>query len=110
MYMCYMQSSEIEALHSEMEREKTRHSKELKKKDSEREIVSEELESLNEAYRQLELVFESQSSQLSHSNSEIVKLKVDSEMKVAELDKLTQQQRERRASFSRVSLNFVSRV
>lgn len=86
-----------------MEQERIRYNKELRKKDSEREVVSEELDCLTEQYQQLESAFESQSSQLSHSNSEIEKLRLELEFKEAELDKLTQQNKERRASLSRVS-------
>ena len=86
-----------------MEEQRGRHSKELMKKDSEREIVSEELDSLTEQYQQLESAFESQSSQLSHSNSEVERLRRELETKTAELGKLTQQDKERRASLSRVS-------
>jgi septal ring factor EnvC (AmiA/AmiB activator) len=86
-----------------MEEQRARHTKELMKKDSEREIVSEELDSLAEQYQQLESAFESQSSQLSNSHSEVEQLRRELETKTAELGKLAQQDKERRASFSRVS-------
>ena len=87
-----------------MEEQRAKHSKELMKKDSEREIVSEELDSLTEQYQQLESAFESQSSQLSHSHSELEQLRQHLEVKITELDKLTQQDKQRRASLSRVRL------
>ena len=87
-----------------MEEQRGKHTKELMKKDSEREIVSEELDSLTEQYQQLESAFESQSSQLSHSHSEMEKLRLELEAKTAELDKFTQKDKERRASLSRVRL------
>ena len=102
-----IQSTEVESLHSEMEKERLKHDKDLMKKDSEREIVSEELDALTEQYQQLESVFESQSSQLSHSNSEIKTLRLELEAKRAELDRLSQQNKERRASLSRVGLLYV---
>ena len=93
----------MESLQAAMEEQRGRHSKELMKKDSEREIVSEELDSLTEQYQQLESAFESQSSQLSHSHSEVERLRRELETKTAELGKLAQQDKERRASISRVS-------
>lgn len=101
--LLFLQSLEAESLQAAMEEQRTRHSKELMKKDSEREIVSEELDSLTEQYQQLESAFESQSSQLSHSHSEVERLRRELETKTAELGKLTQQDKERRASLSRVS-------
>ena len=90
-----------------MEEQRTKHRKELMKKDSEREIVSEELDSLTEQYQQLESAFESQSSQLSHSQSEVEELRRELETKTAELGKLTQQDKKRRASLSRVRLLWI---
>ena len=94
-----MQSLEVESLQAAMEEQRAKHSKELMKKDSEREIVSEELEQ----YQQLESAFESQSSQLSHSHSEAEKLRRELDAKTAELGKRALQDKERRASLSRVS-------
>ena len=84
-----------------------RHAKELKKKDSEREIVSEELDALAEQYQQLESAFESQSLQLSDSHSEMERLKSELEAKVTELGRFAQIDRDRRNSLSRVSCNIV---
>ena len=98
-----MQSLEVDSLQAAMEEQRAKHSKELMKKDSEREIVSEELDSITEQYQQLESAFESQSSQLSHSHSEVEKLRQELDAKTAELGKRALQDKERRASLSRVS-------
>ena len=62
-----MQAEKVEFLHKKLSEEAAAHGRELMKRDAEREIVFDDLESLNDQYQQLTMAFELQTRKLSET-------------------------------------------
>ena len=66
-----IQTTEVESLQHQLAEQAKIHSRELTKKEAEREIVFDDLESINDQYQQLNLAFETQARKLTKSQVRI---------------------------------------
>jgi chromosome segregation ATPase len=94
------QAAKVESLEAQIKNMALDHERELKKKDSEREIVVEELEHISEQYQQLSSTFAAQSGELSLVERETRETRESLALRETELATL-RQKKERRASVSK---------
>ena len=68
-----VQVSEVGTLRRSLSELSAQHARELAKREAEREIVSDDLEALNDQYQQLNMAFETQAGRLSEAKVGLIK-------------------------------------
>lgn len=101
-----LKTSEAFTLKSELTEQVSKFERDLKRTESEKEVILDDLDGLHEQYQQLQEAYDSQSRVMGEVHAEVERLTVELVEKEAQLAALHSRQRERRESLSRVSVGF----
>ncbi len=93
---------EMSSLKLDLSEQIAKFDRDLKRSESEKEVILDDLDGLNEQYQQLQEAFTSQSKLLDEARENFKRLESKLEEKDVELTRLYNHQRERRESFSKV--------
>ena len=99
------QTSELTTLRTQLSEQAFHHERQLRKNETEHEVILDDLDRLNEQYQQLQEAFGTQSKCLKEAQCETQRLQEDLTEKDTELARIHLQQREKRESLTRVTFN-----
>lgn len=99
-----IQTIEVTSIKLSLSEQAAKFDRDVKRTESEKEVILDDLDGLNEQYQQLQEAFATQTRVLYEANGNAEKLASNLAEKEVELTRLYSQQRERRESFSKVSV------